>query len=438
VIPHLDPAQEFGGRWLAGRRRAILGDGMRVGKTPQSIYAADLVGARNVLVVCPAIARDHWAREFDRWSLLGRPVAVVEEASDPIEPSGVTIVSMDGARTAGLFARVMRHRWDLLIVDEPQYLKDPASKRTAMVCSAEGFASRAARIWFLTGTPLLNHPAELWVMLVTVGAFSGTYRDFLDRYCEWFMGDHGPVVKGARNVPELREMLASVMLRRTFYELHPDRPRPTWQTHELDRSLVDPADWQAFLDLENNPPTPAARKLVRALMAGDDIDPAVLARDEGVTRLRWATSFAKVRPIAAWARARLEETDKLVIFAHHTRIIELLRAELAPLGSLALHGSLRRRARQAAIDAFQRDARDRVIIVQDQMGRTAVDLSAACELAFAELDWVPDNNAQAAMRVQGWNQTRPVALHDLVFPNSVDGILARVVQRKSRMIAEIL
>ena len=49
----LFPYQEEGARWLASKRRALLGDGMRCGKTPQSIVAADLVNAHSILVVFP-------------------------------------------------------------------------------------------------------------------------------------------------------------------------------------------------------------------------------------------------------------------------------------------------------------------------------------------------------------------------------------------------
>ncbi len=441
AVKTLEPAQWEGAQWLAGMTRALLADGPRVGKTPQSIVACDLVDAGSVLVVCPGIARDHWAREFGAWSLFGRPVAVVMDASDPIEPHGVTILSMDGSRNEGLHARAMAHRWDVLIIDEAQYLKEPGSQRTQMVCSAEGFAARADRIWFLTGSPVLNHPAELWVMLVTIGVYLGSYVDFLNRYCDWFMGDYGPVVKAVKNAEALRALLAPVMLRRTFYELHPDAPRPMWEQHALDPSHTDPEDWKAFLEVEGDDQIGGrAKALVRRLMAGEDVDTAAAGRKEGMTRLRWATSFAKVKPVAAWARDRLVsgESDKLVIFAHHSGIVRLLTEQLAEFGAMSIAGSTKMKARQRIIDSFREDPRERVRVVQDQIGRTAIDLSAARDLAFAEMDWVPENNAQASMRIQGLNQKRPPRLHNLFLPGSTDEGLSRVIEKKSRMVAEIL
>jgi hypothetical protein len=53
LLPH----QEIGAAWLAERRQAFLADSMRVGKTPTSIRACDLVGAERILILCPAVAR---------------------------------------------------------------------------------------------------------------------------------------------------------------------------------------------------------------------------------------------------------------------------------------------------------------------------------------------------------------------------------------------
>ena len=65
----LYPYQHVGAEWLAGRSRAILGDTMGLGKSPQAIRAADMAGARRVAIVCPAIARVNWRREFERWTV---------------------------------------------------------------------------------------------------------------------------------------------------------------------------------------------------------------------------------------------------------------------------------------------------------------------------------------------------------------------------------
>lgn len=433
--------QNEGAAWLASKKRAILADGMRVGKTPQAIVAADIIGARSILVVCPGIARTGWARAWQQWSFFGRPVAVVQDKYDPIEPKGVTIISLDGARARELHAEVMLHKWDVLIVDEAHYLKEPKSQRTKMVCSAKGFASRAGRIWFLTGTPMLNHPAELWVMLRTIGATNLDYLPFMDRFCEWFEGDYGPVVKSMKNAAELKKMLEPVMLRRTFHQMFPGVPLPVWHDVELDPAHC----WEE--ELANLRRVEGAERFGKRLktwfdrqQAGEDVPLYDCIPKTNFAEIRHLTALAKMKSISHWLRGMLtsSEIDKCVIFAFHGRVIDVLQEDFRDLGAKSVYGRTEPDRRQKRIDMFNDKWNRRVLLMQDSIGRTAIDLSrGACHLVFAELDPVPDNNAQAAMRVQGPLQTKPVHIWVPRLAGTTDDLVTQILLRKSKMVAEL-
>lgn len=433
--------QEDGARWLASMRRAMLLDGPRVGKTAQAIGGCDILGAESVLVVCPSLARQNWAREFEACSVLGRPIATVMDARDPIEPHGVTILSMGGARNEQLHARVMEHRWDVLIIDEAHFLKDPKSIRTGQVCSKHGFASRAGHIWFLTGSPMLNSPTEMWVMLRTCGAYKDGLAAFRDEFCIWYEGEHGPVVKAMKNEERLQELMAPYMRRRTWAEISgADYVPPTWNDVMLRREDIEPDDLQQLLTIEAaNKIGGRARALVERILAGEDVDLADARPKEAFARLRWANSWAKIGPIKRWIIPRLEsgEIDKVVVFAHHGRVIELLQEYLRPYGAKSIYGGTKPKDRQSHIDLFNSRYDRRVLLVQDQVGQTAIDLSGACHLVFAELDWVPENNAQAMMRIQGPRQKRPVTIWNMVLEGFIDQVFTRVLRRKTEMCAKL-
>lgn len=434
--------QEFGARWLAARPRALLADAPRVGKTATAIAASDYVGAISVLVVCPGIARENWAREYEQWQLLDRPIRFVVDKDDPIEPRGVTIVSMDGARSATLHGRIMEHTWDLMLVDEAQYLKEPSSQRTQQVLSKYGFAQTAARIWFLTGSPVLNHPGEAWVMLRTIGVWTSDYTSFLNRFARWYQGDYGPVVKGTKNTDELKRLMAPVMLRRTLKDVYPMTPEPTWIEVE-----VNPEDgWQdelkRLLEMEEDPRFGAhMKRLVDAIQRGEDIDFANAKPKMALMTMRRVTGLAKVKAVSKWLRPRIDsgEIDKIVVFGHHGRMVEILQEDFADVGAKAIYGGTNERRRQNAIDMFNTRANRRVLVVQDQIGRTAIDLSAMCnKMLFAELDWVPENNFQASMRIQGPKQTKPVTIWVAGMPRTTDALVTKALLRKTRMVSEIL
>lgn len=448
---NLFPYQEEGARFLASHRRALLADGMRVGKSPQSIAAADLVGARNVLVVCPGLAREMWGRAFDKFSLMDRPVAVVMQSSDDIEPEGVTILSMDGARNGELHARVMQYDWDVLIIDECHFLKDRDSRRTRQVLSRMGFAAKARRIWFLSGTPMLNSPSDMWVALRTIGVFKGGFEDFLNRFCVWYAGDYGPVVKSAKNSEELKRIMAPVSLRRTWSQVKGQImatpiPDPIW--HNVDLEYDGSADTEKFRaeveKLEDSARVmDVVHKWLAEMNAGADMVKVTTANAReraNVLALRRAIALVKAPAVADWIAERLDndEFDKVVIFCHHRSMVEMLSAYLERFGPKNIYGGTPMEKRQKHIDAFRDKATRRVLVLQDNIARQAIDLTAAQHLVFAEMDWVAENNAQAAMRIQGPLQTRQPHIWTMNMRASTDDLITQACLRKTKMVADIL
>jgi SWI/SNF-related matrix-associated actin-dependent regulator 1 of chromatin subfamily A len=75
-----------------------------------------------------------------------------------------------------------------------EYPKNRLAKRTKAVCGCwdkenghmNGLADKADRVLFLTGTPILNRPAELWTTLEVLGHGGkfGGWMAFAKRYCD--------------------------------------------------------------------------------------------------------------------------------------------------------------------------------------------------------------------------------------------------------------
>ena len=100
LMPELYPFQRVGATFLAERRVGILADDKGLGKTVQAIVAADRVGARRIITVCPAIARESWAREWSAWRMTPRSIQIVRSAADARHFSGDVVIVSYGARPA--------------------------------------------------------------------------------------------------------------------------------------------------------------------------------------------------------------------------------------------------------------------------------------------------------------------------------------------------
>ena len=447
------PYQETGAAWLAPRPQALLADDMGLGKSAQAIRAADMVGARSILVLCPASVRVNWQREFEKFSPMDRPCRVVFSGSDTIDPQGVTICSYDLA-VAGA-DRLRKMQWDLIVADEAHYLKERTAKRTRLVyghgSTRPGIDKRADLVWRLTGTPAPNDFSELFTHMKSMGAATEPYWDFVFRYCTGMDQGFGFKITGSKNEDELKQRLAPFMLRRKKEDVLPDLPELFYQTVNVDRSKVvlDYDFYEQYCDLKGG-----QKELLRKIEEDDKLmRAAIAAAKDGEARIQLleslAPSMVTLRRYIGMAKLPacldiIEEElqskrsyKKIVLFAVHRSVIEATRQRLQKYGVITLYGGTPPEKRMNHIDRFTNDPRFRVFVGNVIAAGTGVNLTVANEAAFLEQDWTPANNAQAAMRVHRIGQTKKVRVRIFALDGSVDERVQDVLFRKMNTLSKI-
>jgi SWI/SNF-related matrix-associated actin-dependent regulator 1 of chromatin subfamily A len=432
----LRPFQDEGARWLASRRYALLADDMGLGKTPQAITACDLVSAARVVVVCPALGRVNWVREFNRWSIVGPDVRVY---------SFDEIVRDKKRRDA-----IRAFRPQVIIVDEAHALKNPESKRTQKIygrwCRNDGLAMIPKHVWLLTGTIAPNNVTELWPHfralwpeLITINGEPLNLMGFTTRYAEWKQTDFGVKVFGnnPKHLPEIRQALGSVMLRRKAKDVLKDLPPIVWQpTYLIPRDHIT----RQLLELEQSVEVQELERIFEAAAKGEtrelftDEEPVALAT------VRRLTAEIKAPAVGNIIAEELTDHayDKIVIFARHRAALSILHEALRSFGVCTIIGGQTDNARQQEIDSFQRDPALRVALVQLDAGYHTVTLHAAAQVAFLEQSWTPDINVQAAKRCHRFGQTRPVFVRNFGLEGSIDEAVSQALSRKAQSILELL
>ncbi len=392
------PYQIEGRDFLAARRFALLADEMRVGKTPQAILAAKMLNISNIIVVCPAIAVEHWHREFKRWG--DRPVWL-----------GLQVFSYDGLRNNADV--LLDRRYDLAIVDECHFAKNPEAQRTKLIYGKGGLGWCADRLWALSGTPAPKHAAELWPMLRAFGVVKMTYDEFVYRYCA--VNSFTLQITGTKEamIPELRALLAKVMLRRTRAQVAPDMPAIDYQFLEVN---IDGA-----VDLKPG--------------AEDRLDSSVDTED------RQAVAMAKVPALAEQIAFAIENglLKQTVCFGWHVAPLEQLQFDLhfkgiRDVACITGKTSLKERERiQAGFKAGQ----IKVICGNILACGTAIDLSAARHAYLLEMDWVPGNNVQAVNRLVSLDKLDKVTVDCCTMPGTVDDRVQRVLIRRVKELSQL-
>lgn len=449
MVETLFPFQKIGAQWLASQKVALLADEMGLGKSAQSIHACDLVGAVRICVMCTASARINWQREFEKFSYQASSVFdILMNGKTKLRPGASLISSYDFSEK---ILKELEGTFDVLILDEVHLLKSTDAKRTHYIFGKNGLVRRARRVWALSGTPAPNHAGELWPLLRTFGVTPLSYDDFVERYCDSYPTAYKPRITGTKQqrIPELKALMAPIILRRHKEDVMKELPPIFFSDIVVEPGPVDlmaEASFNQYIfpidrTQELNTKMESERQLISSIIEKGgmvkDTMRALEALAKSVSTLRRYTGIQKVQASADIVSQELLNNAyrKIVIFAVHRDVIEGLRAKLSKFKPVTLYGGTDPGTRQKNIDKFQNNPKCRVFIGNIQAAGTSITLTAAHHVLFVEQDWVPGNNAQAAMRCHRIGQVNPVFVRFVGLANSLDERISRVLKQKARQLS---
>ena len=429
----LFPHQIEGVAFLLGRRRAILADDMGLGKTRQAVVALKHVAPNGpYLVVCPASVKRNWAREIT----MAAPNAsthLIERGSQFPERPDWVIINYD--ILAKHIEALGRQHWSGLVFDEAHYLKNHTSVRSRfarqLADQARSGKGIEPAVYLLTGTPLTNRPRDLFVLLQLVGHSLGrSFLGFAKRYCAAERNDYGWQTGGASNIEELTVQLHGVMLRRA-----------------KDQVLALPPKLRTWLSLDVPKGTGVSdmRKVVELLISEERVAPASTIGDRrlrgrllgAVTKARQKLAGVKLTATLDFVTGAVEQGEKVIVFSCFEEPLQHLAGQLR--GSAVLvTGRTPASQRQSIVDRFQQDDSVRVFLANIIAGGVGLNLTAATQVVFNDLDWVPANHWQAEDRAYRIGQARTVNVTYMIAANTIDDFVRTVLETKAALVSAVV
>jgi hypothetical protein len=425
------PYQLDGIAFAVGAGRAVLADDMGLGKTIQGIGVAELLsieaGIAKVLVICPASLKSHWRIEVERFS--GRSCQLVlgsaaERANQYHHPSFFTICNYEQALRD--FLAIERAKWDLIILDEGQRVKNWEAKTSRVIKSL-----RSPFALVLSGTPLENRLDELYsvVEFIDDRRLGPAFR-FYNRYR---VVDEKGKVLGYKNLDELRERLKPVLLRRTRKSVTTELPP---RMTEIRR--IPPTEEQLIL---HNAQMRIISKIVSKKYISE-MDLLRLQKALLICRMAANSTFL-VDKIAPGYSSKLAEFDqlidqlieeqdrKIVLFSEWTTMLNLIEPLLTKrkLNYVRLDGSVPQQKRQGLISHFQRENSCKLFITTNA-GATGLNLQAANTVINVDLPWNPAVLEQRISRVHRMGQKRPVQAFLLITEETLEEKLLGTLSAK--------
>lgn len=196
----------------------ILADDMGLGKTSSAIMASIEAKPNKTLIICPASLKQNWKREIQNYT--DKPIYICESKNYD-DSADYVIINYDILKNFHSLKSkeesiIQKSKFDLIILDECHYIKNPQASRTKLI---NDICKDIKRIWLLTGTPLTSRPIDYFNLLSLVDSpVSKNWMAYVRRYCAGYQFTVGMNkvwnVNGASNLDELRERTAPILLRR--------------------------------------------------------------------------------------------------------------------------------------------------------------------------------------------------------------------------------
>ena len=444
---------------------ALIGDEPGLGKTAQVMAYAFKNHRFPMLVILPKTLLLNWRNEITR--MLGTQLKVlvvgfvpnkrrleqlkrqyphVSFSKTPQPGFDVTLINYDIVKRN---LQVLENiQYDYVAVDESHKIKNAKAQRTLailrLVTGKEPVPNRKGvfrvlhkgvpSVTFMTGTPIVNRPLELWTTVSTIADWVPQFSNFMKfatRYCDAQRTRFGWDFSGSTNQDELNKLLLdTVMIRRRKEDVLKELPPKTFVTVplEFDRAEYDSVA-HAFEGSGNW--KQGMETLVRHGGNPARSDEAIVA----INKCREIAAYAKLDSTVEWILDYVEEGEKLVVFAHHQLMVNTIhdRVRDAGVGVRMIRGGISPEARAQAAEDFQTDPTVKVIVINTTSGGFGITLTAAKACAFVQLPWTPGDLIQAADRVHRIGQTDNVTVYNLVAEGTVEEDIAMLIMAKAEV-----
>lgn len=453
----LRPYQQRGFEWLQSlyklRLGGVLADDMGLGKTLQMIalilYAAEHDGRKPSLVVAPTTLTYNWLRELNKFA--PQLSALVLDGSrlrrqEMIEQLrvkhdvDVLITSYPIIRRDGELLSEFQFRF--CILDEAQNIKNAQSVGAEAVRQIDALSRFA-----LTGTPMENHPGELWSIfnfvmpgyLLSNGAF---------------MRQHGQ----GQNVEQLKTKLRPFLLRRLKRDVLPELPEKVEQT-----IIAEPTPEQ--LDVYHASML-RLRGHVQEIMGQNEGGNSAFGRSRievlsAITELRqicchpalclenYEGSSGKLELLMDILPGALEAGHRVLLFSQFTTMLNIIKERLneAGIGWLYLDGQTPAEERMELVKRFNSgmekapdasEAVPDVFLISLKAGGSGLNLIGADTVIHYDPWWNPAVEDQATDRVHRIGQTRSVQVLRLITKDTVEQGVLEMSQRKRALFDKVI
>lgn len=435
----LRPYQKNGYQWLYRMSElkfgACLADDMGLGKTVQMIAYLEQVRVHSggtALLILPASILGNWQEEIAKFAPeMSYQILHNSKAAQIKEDCFLTIT------TYGMATRLeelKNKRWDYLILDEAQAIKNPGTKQTKAIKQIPAKMRIA-----MTGTPIENRLGDLWSLFDFLNqGLLGTSREFT----KFTKGLEDDTVGYSR----LRQMIQPFILRRlkTDKSIIQDLPEKLEMISYTTLSNKQVALYKRLIgkmeeSLENSEGIARKGLVLSAIMKFKQIcnhpDQYMGLEEFKPTQ---SGKFELLREICETIR---EKRERVLVFTQFKEMTEPISDFLSGVfgkRGFVFHGGTPVKKRSELVAQFNGEQYIPYMVLSLKAGGVGLNLTAANHVIHFDRWWNPAVENQATDRAFRIGQTKNVMVHKFVTKGTLEEKIDRLLEEKSRLSGDIL
>ena len=429
--------QKYGYKWLKyltdNNLGACLADDMGLGKTLQAIALLSNLHEekkKKSMVIMPKSLIYNWENEIKKFSPKLKVGVYYGINRDFSSLKKVDVILTTYGTIRNDIENLLEHKFDLLILDESQNIKNINSQTTKAV-----LLLNAKKRVALSGTPIENNLLELYSlfrflnpeMFGSVQRFTNSYILPIQKYSD------------TSTIEELRKKIYPFLLRRVKKEVLADLPDKIEKLVYMDmndehRRFYEERRKYYYSLLEKNTSSQGNFDKFFVLQAINELRHIVSSPELETKKIISSKKEVLIENVIE----AIENNHKVLVFVNYLSSIESICDSLKENKIKYLKMTGQTKDRQNLVDKFQSDSRYKVFVMTLKTGGVGLNLVSADTIFIYDPWWNTTVENQAIDRAYRLGQDKTVFAYKMIMRNTIEEKILKLQEIKNKLLDDLI
>ena len=429
--------QKYGYKWLKyltdNNLGACLADDMGLGKTLQAIALLSNLHEekkKKSMVIMPKSLIYNWENEIKKFAPKLKVGVYYGINRDFSSLKKVDVILTTYGTIRNDIENLLEHKFDLLILDESQNIKNINSQTTKAV-----LLLNAKKRVALSGTPIENNLLELYSlfrflnpeMFGSVQRFTNSYILPIQKYSD------------TSTIEELKKKIYPFLLRRVKKEVLEDLPDKIEKLVYVDmndehRKFYEERRKYYYSLLEKNTSSQGNFDKFFVLQAINELRHIVSSPELETKKIISSKKEVLIENVIE----AIENNHKVLVFVNYLSSIESICESLKENKIKYLKMTGQTKDRQNLVDKFQSDSRYKVFVMTLKTGGVGLNLVSADTIFIYDPWWNTTVENQAIDRAYRLGQDKTVFAYKMIMRNTIEEKILKLQEIKNKLLDDLI